>query len=592
MDLSTYRLLLVFALICGWAASLAAVNSYTVRFEGDLNSDMQQLLRASSHLITLEKNPPATAAALRRRAEGDIPRLVRALQSLAYYDVHIELRIDLDAMPMAVIFEVRPRARFTLAEFSILPSLGSSPAVYKTFTLDDLDISIGEPAYPKTILDAEENLLKTMANRGYPLAKIVDRRVEADLTDKTIHVELSLDTGPFACFGPTTLSGNCKVSPAFFTKKIAWQRGEPFHPYLLERTQRAMEASALFSSIAIIPAENLDDDGTLPIRLDVVESKHRSLACGVGYSTLRYFGGVVEYENRNMREMGERLTLRTALWWNSYDGTLFYLIPDWYYRERDLLFLLKAYHESTKGYDEFSQSASIAIEQQVNSRLRCSYGIMGEFLRNTRSDNDGDFNLVKLPVTLKWTSVDDITDPKYGYSLYYRGVPTLQLLHNRFAYCINTLIMTAYQPLDANNRWILAFKCTLGCILGAKKRTIPPSERFYAGSEETLRGYRYHTVSPLDHHDNPRGGRSMMVYSLECRWRMSADIGWVFFWDIGNVYDAYVPQLYRRQLQAIGLGIRYHTPVGPLRLDVAFPLQPRRHIDRRFEIYLSMGQSF
>jgi translocation and assembly module TamA len=585
--------LIVSVLLSVLFTSVNAVESYSVHFEGTLTDEMKQIVHSASQLIALEKNPPSTEAALRRRAEADIPRIAKALQSLAYYDVHTDVAIDLKTTPALITFTINPGPKFKLGSFTVKPSEASQQKLCSCVTLEEIGIVLKSAAYPKTILEAEEAVLNIAARCGYPLARIAAHHIEADLTKHLVYVTLTLDSGPQAFFGKTKISGNKDVHPAFFQKKIAWQEGAVFDPTLLEITQHDMEASALFSSIVITHAQKVDENGSLPIHIEVVESKQRSIGVGVGYSTLRHFGALAEFENRNMRQRGERLSFRTTFWKNTgYEGRLFYLTPDWLYRKQDLLGLLEARHQITEGYTETSFSASLAVESPIGKYTRASYGVMVELLRNTRSDNDGNFNLLKLPCSLKWTFVDNPIDPKEGYSLNYICTPTAQLLHKGFAYCVNTLVGTAYVPLDKDKKSILALRTTWGSILGATRRTIPPSERFYAGSEQTLRGYYYLSVSPLDRDHNPLGGRSMMIYNIEWRWRSSESLEWVLFYDIGNVYDSYIPQVYYPQLQAVGMGVRYHTPVGPLRLDVAFPLQPRRHLDHLFEIYLSMGQTF
>lgn len=139
---------------------------------------------------------------------------------------------------------------------------------------------------------------------------------------------------------------------------------------------------------------------------------------------------------------------------------------------------------------------------------------------------------------------------------------------------------------------MLAAKVNLATIQGAGRHTIPPSERLYAGSESTLRGYNYYTVSPLDKKDDPIGGRSLMIYTVEGRWRASEKWGGVLFYDVGNVYSSPLPQFDKKMLQSVGIGIRYYTPVGPLRLDIAYPLKRRKHVDNSFQVYFSVGQSF
>jgi len=156
---------------------------------------------------------------------------------------------------------------------------------------------------------------------------------------------------------------------------------------------------------------------------------------------------------------------------------------------------------------------------------------------------------------------------------------------------------TLYYTFDRSEMWTLATKVDLGTIFGAQDRTIPPPERFYAGNEHTLRGYRYMTVSPLGPNGKPIGGRSLMVWAAELRCRIGDKLGWVGFYEVGNVYKSIVPDFQSGQLQSVGFGVRYHTPVGPLRADVAVPLNRRKRpdgsfLDRAYELYFSMGQAF
>jgi translocation and assembly module TamA len=182
-------------------------------------------------------------------------------------------------------------------------------------------------------------------------------------------------------------------------------------------------------------------------------------------------------------------------------------------------------------------------------------------------------------------------DPTSGYSIHLKSVPSLQLKPPHFAYCPTTFISTFYLPFQEDHRFVVAGKLTVGSIFGTSRHTIPPSERFYAGNENTLRGYGYETVSPLKDH-KPIGGRSIMVLSLEARMRLSETLGLVGFYEIGNVYSSPAPQFNHEQLQSAGVGVRYHTAVGPIRLDFAFPLNRRPKVDGPFQAYLSIGQSF
>lgn len=586
---------LPFLLIAGplGAVNAHACTSYQVVFKGVNDACTLTLLKSSSQLVALCDTPAATEGAFKRRVKDDVPNLLKALQSLAYYEAKVVAEIDHTNGQTSVLLNVDTGPVYPFAAFEIRPKpLESQQPPCFSCTLDDLDVALNTPAYPKTILDAQDALIKLLERQGYPLAKVEKREVFADQTAKTVSVVLHVDTGPLTTFGPTTVTGQHSIKDLFFKHKIAWHEGCRYDPDYVERTINALETSGLFSSITIDHAEEALDDGALPMEIAVVEAKHRSVGFGFSYSTDWGPGAHGEWENRNIRGLGEKLSCTADIWQRKKQGSLRYIKPDFCRTKQDLIWAAELEHEVTEGFVESSFSASGTIERQLNDDLRISYGGMYKRLFNSHSDNNGEFNLLKMPLQLFWHHTDNLLDPTIGGTLHLKSTPSLEIKAPRFAYAINTMAITAYQPLDADHRFVLAGKATLGSIWGAGKRTIPPSERFYAGSDNLLRGYKYLTVSPLNCDNKPLGGRSMMVYSLEARMRLMECFGLVAFYDIGNVYSSPFPQFKHEQRQSLGLGLRYHTPVGPLRVDVAFPLNPRRHIDHACEMYFSIGQSF
>ena len=116
--------------------------------------------------------------------------------------------------------------------------------------------------------------------------------------------------------------------------------------------------------------------------------------------------------------------------------------------------------------------------------------------------------------------------------------------------------------------------------------------RFYGGSAHALRGYKYHTVSPYGEKNTPIGGKSILVGSVEARYRATKQFAVAAFYDVGNVYEYFIPQLDKKILRSWGLGLRYHTPIGPFRFDLAFPLDKRADIDHAYQFYVTLGHSF
>lgn len=596
LNIRTLLNLILLSLIC-WipcTSESAESFSYQIEFAGTESDSTLALLKENSQLVCLQDAPVSTAAGLRRRADKDIFNLLKALHSRAYYQAKVDISVDFEKSPILVAISVDAGPIYPFASYKILAAnddkLLNCAYPFSDINPEDLGITLNTPALPQKIVDAEDVLINFLECEGYPTAKIINREVIADQTSKTVSVVLHVDSGPLATFGETTIIGTKRVRDIFFGKKIAWQKGCVYNPRAVNRTINALEASRLFSSISITHDKEALEDGSLPMQIAVTEAKHRSIAFGLNYDTDLGPGLNAEWEHRNIRGVGEKLSLVSNIWLKKKEGTLRYVKPDFCLPRQDLIWSAEFQNLETRGFEESSFSLSGIIERQFTDNIGYSYGGMFKRLRNWDSDNNGSFNLVKTPLQIIWHKTNSLLDPTQGGIILLKSTPTLQTMKPQFAYSINTLTTSVYVPISS--RFVMAAKATLGSIWGTTKHSIPPSERFYAGSDNLLRGYRYLTVSPINCENKPIGGRSMMIYSLEARLRATENLGFVAFWDVGNVYAQPLPQFYHQQLQSVGAGARYYTPVGPLRLDVAFPLNPRKHIDNHFQIYFSIGQAF
>ena len=141
-------------------------------------------------------------------------------------------------------------------------------------------------------------------------------------------------------------------------------------------------------------------------------------------------------------------------------------------------------------------------------------------------------------------------------------------------------------------RFIFAGRLQFGSIAGARRENVPLPLLFLGGSEDDLRGYRYLTVSPLDKHRKPFGGRSAIYFTAETRFRVTETIGIVPFADFGTVTFSELPDFHAKWFKSVGVGLRYFTFFGPLRADIGFPLDRREGVDPAFRIYASIGQTF
>ncbi len=602
--------------------------SYEVRFSGVTQENVLKRLYHASQLHFQQQHPPRTESALRRRAERDIENMLEVMQHYAYYYAKVSVDINLSTSPIQVTYLIDPGPVFLLERVEICPN----PYM---LTPESLGLYLGCEARPKWILEGEQNLLNFLSGRGHPFAKLEKREVTVDQESTQVTVRYNIDMGPYAYFGDVKISGNFSVSPCFFYKKLHWRYGAPYDPCAVQSTLFSLENSRLFQSISISHDNELIDGQYLPMQIDVVEAPQRTFEVGGSYSTQLGPGFTSEWRHRNYFHSGEHVGITLEALEKRQDINFFYIEPDVWTQDQDLIFRTELQHEKVEAYRERSLSLTALLNKRVTPTFRFSYGLKYTNLFNSSADADPlpgtdiidcvierSYNLFKIPLHMYWSNVCDLLDPQDGSSLSLKVIPSFQITTPYFDY--HTLIgtYTTYYPLSTRARLVFASKTTLGTTIGTSRENIPPSERFYAGSENNLRGYDYFTVSSIlttlkedgKRSDKPIGGESIFTQSLELRWHATAKFGLVSFYDFGNVFDSPIwtgtKQIIAAQeededfkriietrklptlLHSVGVGLRYYTPVGPLRLDVAFPLNRRKGIDSWGQVYFSVGQAF
>lgn len=245
--------------------------------------------------------------------------------------------------------------------------------------------------------------------------------------------------------------------------------------------------------------------------------------------------------------------------------------------------------QNIKAYTAFMYRIASFFDKQITNRSNFSFGLEVQHINVANSANNGAYNLIDLPIIIRYNGADDIMNPTTGYSIVYQPHVFQSLDYGNQHYFKQRLTTTCYLPLI--RKWlVLALRAQFGSIAGERQENIPLPILFLGGSEDDLRGYRYMTVSPLNENHKPFGGRSAIFLTAEPRFRFG-DFGIVPFADFGTVTFNELPTVDAKWYKSIGIGLRYFTFFGPLRLDVGFPLD-RRNIDPAFRIYASIGQTF
>lgn len=567
---------------------------YEVEFCDVPTSEVECALRKVSSLVLDQQEPPPSITGLIQRAESDLPILARLLHSLGYYSAEVRFRLDRKCEPVKVVVTVYPGPLYPLTRFSILPAEGDPRAYnYEMIDLDALGICLNDPALAQPILCAQQLLISQMECNGFPLAKIVNFEVAVDATHHTVEVLLEVNSGPLCTFGQTSVLGLRKVNQRAVCKTLAWTVGQRYNPCLIAETCRRLQDMGLFNYVSITHAAEACPDGTLPMYICVIERKQRTIWIGGSYNTRQLFGVEASWYNRNLRRMGDKLTLDAE--WNErkYGGSAFYRDIQFGHPDQDLLLFFEAKDDRTNpGFDEDSVLISTSIERRYSCQFRYAYGAALQQLKITDSPSAGEYTVGSLPVTLSWDNSNDVLDPTCGTTAYLFLQPATDGAHQFHSWMKAHLIATGYLPLNRSRKFILAGWTSLGSIFGSSFGQIPPPYRFYAGTDTSLRGYRYLSIGPLDAANQPLGGRSIMLYGIEGRIRITKCIGCVAFFEFGNVFMSELPSFSQKLLKSTGFGVRYFTLVGPVSLDIAFPLDRRPGLDKPVQVYLTIGQAF
>jgi translocation and assembly module TamA len=575
-------------------AAVAAGISYQVEFEGLDNSRALKEIKLASNLTSLKKRPQASINALRYRAESDIPELVKVLQAHGYYEAKVNIQIREVSSKIHVIVMIDPGPRYQLEAFDIhlFCEVPEAPNECCHISYGDVGVQLGKPAQTAAILDAGLKVLQRLSECGYPLARIENREVTVDGSTKTVRVTLDVKTGQKAEFGKTAIVGTTKVKPLFIDQKKEWKENEPYDSRLVEKTQNALIETGLFSSVLITHEETLSPNGEIPLKIEVSETKHKSVNIGVSYQTVFGPGVTFGWANHNVGRMGRTFSFQGDVTRISQTGSATYLHPDFCRADLDMIAEAVAEHEALpKAYSMRSYGIMDRFERRFNRRLRGSIAAKGERLYVTDSAQNGNYWMLEFPMYLRWSSANSLLNPTRGATLEYTLTPAINAADANNVYFVQQFIESAYLSLDKNARVVLAEKITYGFILSNGITAIPLCKRFLGGSEEDLRGYRYQTVSPL-HDRKPIGGRSAIYFSLESRFRVTDTIGLVPFFDMGNVWTTAYPTEHGKWYKSVGLGFRFFTFMGPFRVDLAFPLDRRKHIDPVYKILVSIGQMF
>lgn len=571
----------------------ATTAAYTVRISGVEDDAIRSVLERSSQLISLRDKPPAGQPGLVRRIEGDFERFRTVLRSEGYYDSTVDYRIDETTSPQTIIVVVDTGPAYKLQAYDVAYVGDDAVGAPEPPPLTALGLQLGKRARSADILAAERKILGTLANEARPLARLADRDAVVDHRDRSMRVDVHIDPGPFARFGSVTFEGLDTVRESYVRTLVPWRQDEPYDQRKVDALRNKLIKSGLFSTVIVDRPERLEPDGTLPLTISFIEGKQRSIGAGAKYYTSEGPAGEVFWEHRNLFGSNEDLRITLEVGQILQEATVDFTKPDYRRPDQDFLAQVQATRQTTDAFDELGVSTTGRVRRPLSETWTGSLGGSLEWSQlKDRSQGTSSSTLVGVPSYLARDATDSLLDPTTGTRLRLDATPYAGWFEQTAHFLVTSLGGSAYVPLDGDRRFVAAARAKVGSIVGQSRAEIPPNKRFYAGGGDSIRGYQFQKVGPLDSRNDPIGGRSLAEVSAELRTRVWGNFGVVPFVDGGNVYTPMAPDFSEGFRWAAGFGLRYITVIGPVRFDMAFPLNRRRDVDDAFQFYISLGQAF
>jgi translocation and assembly module TamA len=574
-----------------------------LRYETELRGlDALKLKGQFNGLSALKKGggKAGNATVISARAREDEALAVRLMKSLGYYDgtaVSTIEPIPGDATRLRAIVSATPGKQYVLGSVTVKAQPTTPPGLVES----QLPLHIGDPIEANRVQGAEANVALILPQRGYPFVKVGDRDILLDdLTGKGDYT-LPVDTGPRASFGTFTTEGKLAFGAEHVSVLTRFKPGDLYDNRKTDDLRAALVATGLFQTVTVEPVRtgNINPDGTEQVNLliEQVRGKQRSVAASAGYSTGEGAQITASFTNRNLWSPEGALILTAIGGTQEQGASATFRRSNAGKRDKTVTLTASADHTNYDAYNALTTTLSGKISYDSTplwqKKFTYAYGfeLVGTnesvYDFNTNQSTRGTYFIVALPVQAVFDRSDSLLNPTKGYRLKLNISPETSVRGSIHPYVRSIVEIDKYQPIGQSI--VLAGRLRAGSIDGIDRDDLAPSRRDYGGGGGSVRGYGYQRLGPLDPQGNPVGGRSFNEFSLEARYRFG-NYGIVPFFDGGNAYEGSLPKGSDLRYGA-GIGGRLYTNFGPLRVDVATPLNPRKG-DGKVALYISIGQAF
>ncbi len=578
-------------------ASAAAADP-RAQIRGDMPDDLRaQLVRAVGEVDA----PASNRFEARRRARGALEAAEALLRSEGYYQPVLEDIVEGEETPVAIV-NVVPGRRFELAQVQVLWAEPAPGLETETAVRGEIGLRPGDPGRAGDVIAAEGRIVAGLTRRGYADAAARPRRVVVDHAAYTVQPNYRIASGPLVRLDGIRLETRGPTNPAWVNGLAPWREGEVYDPEDVAELERRLLETGVYDGVgvALAPTDQTNAAGHRPVIVTLTDRPRRILAAGATFSTAQGSGVDLIWTWHNRFGRADTLVWQARA--ANVDSRLgvSLSLPHWRRPGETLRLSSALLNEDTAAYRRTAVALAADLQQRIGRTSWISYGVgldAGQYDEN-RFDP-----ITQLPVNFDRDLVlltgragayldrsNDPLNPTTGWRLSVSAQPTAVAGEDTVLFLRTEAQATAYLPLQDGAKTVLAGRVRIGSIFGGEELTVPSDRLFYSGGGGSVRGFEYQGVGPRLPDNTPRGGLSLFETSVEVRRDVWRDFQAVAFVDAGAIGFQETPNFNNLRYGA-GVGVRYKLPFGPIRADIAFPLD-RRAGDADFQIYVSIGQAF
>ena len=560
-------------------------------------------------------------AQLSRRGREDFARLSQIMRLYGYYDAEIAQSIvapegvtvstgllagaaapvPFDPKKVVVRFDLVPGPQYLLSTISLgdIAQSADGDALRAVFALRP-----GDPVNSDDIAAGRARLDVQLGETGYAFAKVGEPALVIDHAARTGDLTLPVVTGGMYTFGAVHSLLPDYLSSRHLERIARFDPGDPYRRTLVDDLRKAILATSLVSAVTLELREKAKPQANAPGLIDIevgmVKAPQRTIAGLIGIASGEGFRIEGSWEHRNFFPPEGLVRARVVA--GTREQLLGFSIRKSNFRSRDQTLTgdLFAQTRLTNAFSSRTLSALVTLERQTTLIFQKPWTYLAglellatrERPRSSPLSAQTTYFIAALPLRASYDSTTDLFDPKRGFRVSLRATPEASVQNGaRSTYVRTQLDASVYKAMS--DAIVLAGRVRIGSIPGAETASIAPSRRLYSGGSASVRGYAYQAVGPRDASNTPSGGRSLTELALEARIRtglLGGAVSLVPFVDAGTVGPTAVPTLRGAKI-GVGIGVRYQTTFGPIRVDLGTPLNPSRG-DSRIGVYVALGQAF